>query len=124
MNKTLAPQLINLLKNASSDIFSNREAIVDYVNTVLRPETLITENVKKEGMIGDAPNCRLKKNSISTMARFLKFHKEAVGPLESNRIGIEFAVEYLKALQDFAQKTNAEETVVSDINELLEALNK
>ena len=124
MNKDLVLPFIKSFEDMPLDISLNKEAIVDSVNAVLLSDSPITDNVRRVENIGDASKCRLDKSSISPMAHFLKDFKETVGMLNTSRSGIEFAVEYLKALQDFAQKTNAEEPVVCEINELLVTLSK
>ncbi len=56
------------------------------------------------------------------MGHFLECFDKNVAMVDSSQIGIEFAIEYVESLQDFAQKTNAEDIVISEINELLEHL--
>ena len=124
MNKDLVLLLVKSFENMPSDISRNKTAIVDSVNKVLLSDFPITDNIKKEGMIGDGPICRLEKPTISSMARFLKDFKDGSDTFESSQNGIKFAVENLNVLRDFAQKTNAEVVVVNEINELLETLSK
>ena len=123
MDKEHLSQLVNLLKDRSQDTFSNN-AVVISVNDVLLSGTPITDYVTiLDGAI-DVPKCSLDKSSIGPMARFLKDFKESGDPLDNSLFGIDFAVKYLETLQSFAQKRNAERTVVSEINGLLEALRK
>lgn len=115
MNKDLATQLIKLLREESSVIANG--AIEGTVNRILWPTTLVTEYVEMKDEVTDRPS-KLKE-STAPMVCFLKKFKETVSTVDSSRIGFEFAVEYLESLHDFAVETNAEETVISEINELL-----
>ena len=117
MNKRHVSQLIESLKGIMQDKSDN---VINAVNNVLLPVP------PAKGIavtpIGAAPI--LDKSSICPMALFLENFRETVGKLDYSQIGFALAVEYLEALQDFARKTNADESVVSEINELLETLNK
>ena len=117
MNKRHVSQLIESLKGIMQDKSDN---VINAVNNVLLPVPP-TKGVAVTS-IGEAPI--LDKSSICPMALFLKDFEDAVGTFDSSQIGIAFAVIYLEALQDFARKTNADASVVSEINELLETLNK
>lgn len=115
MDKDLATQLIKLLREETSVV--DNEAIEGSVNHILWPPTLVTEYVEMKDEVPDRPS-KLKESTVP-MVCFLKKFKETVGTLDSSRIGIDFAVEYLESLRDFAVETDAEEAVISEINELL-----
>lgn len=118
MNKEALLQLIKSVKGNPQEICNKN--IAEAVDNVLWPTLSIKGYV--EHPLGKA--LAFDKSSGSSMDNFLKDFKVTVGMKDSSRIGIEFAIEYAKALQDFAQKINAKEDVVREIDELLEALNK
>ena len=118
MNKEALLQLIKSVKDNPQEICNKN--IAEAVDNVLLPTLSINGYI--EHPLGKT--LTFDKPSIGSMDSFLKDFKVAVGMKDSSQIGIEFAIEYAKALQDFAQKTNAKEDVVREIDELLEALNK
>lgn len=115
MNKEYLLQLIKLLKDKPQDI--SNDDIVESLKIILLPSPSIKGSVKHSW--GNTP---ILNKCISPMGHFLECFDKNVAMVDSSQIGIEFAIEYVESLQDFAQKTNAEDIVISEINELLEHL--
>lgn len=118
MNEKALLQLIKSVKDIPQGVCNKN--IAEAVDNVLLPTVSINGYI--EHPLGKT--LTFDKPSDSSMDNFIRNFKATVGMKDSSRIGIEFAIEYTKALQDFAQKINAKEDVVREIDELLEALNK
>lgn len=120
MNKDIVILTVNLLKNIPSDLSGKKETIIDLLNYTLLSDIPITDYVERP--IGKAPV--LDKCSISSMARFLQDFRNVIGEFDSSQTGMMFAIEYVNALQNFAEETKAEEVIVGEIKELLKTLKK
>jgi hypothetical protein len=102
---------------------SSNATVMELVNEVLLSDYPITNNIEHVGEAGE-DKAKITRKEICPAQDFLKKAKEEFGEPNSNNAGMDFAVEYLNFLRNYAKKEKAEETITHDIEELLKTFER